>query len=184
MRKLSDIFAERARAQEDDRDTRSRSDARTERLTEAERLLRLARELCELSDKQLRRLELPELVADAVADARVIDSPPAHARQLKIVRRHLRQVDVDALERALEGEVRPARVTGAVVDKVVALYEKLSTEGDQAVFDFCNAHPDLDHGELRTLLRAAEKQRLSKPDVAPLKLSAVRRVIDRLRRYA
>ena len=186
MRKLQDINAERARAEADDRDPRSRSDARSERMAESDRLMRLARTLCELPEKQLRKLELPELVADAVHDARCIDSPSARNRQLKIVRRHLGQVDVERLEQTVESVIHPVGPLKQPpkVDKVLELYEQLRAGGDQAVFDFCSAHTELDRTELRTLLRAAEKQRLAKPEIAPGKLPSVRRLLDRLRRYA
>ena len=185
MRKLQDIHAERARAEADDRDTRSRSDARTERLAASDRLMTLGRTLGELPEKQLRKLDLPELLADAVNDLRRIESAPARHRQLKIVRRHLAHVDVDRLEQTIESVIHPVGPSKRPpkVDKVAELYERLRSGGDQAVFDFCSEHSDLDRVELRGLLRTAEKQRLAKPDEAPTKLGAVRRVLDRLRRY-
>src|SRR5690606_9207891 len=102
MRSLKSIKAERAKAELDDRDPRSRNDARTERLAHADRLMTLAKTLCELPEKTLRRLELPELVADAVASGRLIESPNAFKRQLKLIRKELGDADYEAIERDLE----------------------------------------------------------------------------------
>lgn len=108
MRKLSDILAEQARAQQDDRDLRSRSDARRERKQSEAALAALARELVDATDRQLAKLALPEPLRDAVAEARAIRSPAARARALRVVRKALRGGDPEAVEAQLD-EVNPGR---------------------------------------------------------------------------
>lgn len=93
MRKLANILAQRAKDEADDRDLRSRTDAKKERKDREESLAVLAEQLTALSSKELGRLELPEALADAIRDARAIHSPVARARQLRIVRRELRECD-------------------------------------------------------------------------------------------
>lgn len=186
MRSLKSIKAERAKAELDDRDPRSRNDARTERLAHADRLMTLAKTLCELPEKTLRRLELPELVADAVASGRLIESPNAFKRQLKLIRKELGDADYEAIERDLEAAVSPGRQAPKApkVDPSFVLYERLVEGGNEALHQFCEEHPELDGSQLRALMRAAEKQRKELRDTPAAKLPSVRKVLDKLRKYA
>lgn len=185
MRSLQSIKAERAKAELDDRDTRSRSDARNERIAASDKLMALGEKLCALPEKQFKKLELSDAVRDVVADARLIDSPPARARQMKLVRKELRDGDADAIAQKLEALLHPpVRVaTAPRTDPVWDLYERLHGGGDPAIHDFCAEQPDLDAVQVRALFRAAAKQRASQPEVAAAKLPAVRKVLDRLRKF-
>lgn len=186
MRSLKSIKAERAKAELDDRDTRSRSDARTERLAHAERLMTLATTLCGLPEKQLKSLELPELVADAVVSGRLIESPNALKRQMKLIRKELGDVDYEAIEKQVDALQSPGRQAPKPpkIDPTFELYERLAAGGGDALFAFCSAHPELDVTELRSLFRAADKQRKEQKDTPAAKLANVRKVLDKLRRYA
>src|SRR5690606_23620440 len=157
MRSLKSIKAERAKAELDDRDTRSRSDARTERLAHADRLMTLATTLCELPEKQLKALELPELVADAVVSGRLIESPNALKRQMKLIRKELGDVDYEAIEKKIDALQSPGRHAPKPPksDPSFELYERLIAGGNDALYSFCSAHPELDITELRSLFRAA-----------------------------
>lgn len=62
---------------------------------------RLGEELIGLPDAELDALALPELLVDAVREARGIRSRGAGARQRQYVGRLMRDVDVDAVRRAL-----------------------------------------------------------------------------------
>ena len=108
VRKLSDILAERAKAETDDRDLRSRSDARLERKRSEAALAELARVMLEINERQLAKLELPEALHDAVVEARAMRSPRARDRALRVVRKELRAGDAAAIEARL-GEVDPGR---------------------------------------------------------------------------
>jgi ribosome-associated protein len=186
MRSLKSIKAERAKAELDDRDPRSRSDARTERLAHADRLMTLANTLCELPEKQLKTLELPDLVADAVNSGRLIESPNALKRQMKLIRKELGDADYEAIERQVEVVQNPGRQAPKApkVDLTFVLYERLVEGGNDALFAFCGEHPELDITELRSLFRAADKQRKELRETPPAKLPNVRKLLDKLRRYA
>ena len=112
-RKLTDILAERAKAEADDRDLRSRTDARLERKHSEADLADLAQAVVSVSDRQLALLELPEALLDAVLEARAIRSPRARDRALRVVRRELRAGDSAAVRARLEvvdpGRKRPGR---------------------------------------------------------------------------
>jgi ribosomal 50S subunit-associated protein YjgA (DUF615 family) len=101
-------MAEQAKAQEDDRDLRSRTDARLERKHSEASLAELARALVEVSDRQLAKLELPEALLDAVRETRAIRSAGARNRALRVVRKELRGGDAAAIQEQL-AEVDPGR---------------------------------------------------------------------------
>ena len=84
MRKLHEIAADQ------DEDLTSRSDIKRARKVKEEALARLAKELVGLGERTLAKLELPEDVLDPVVDAQRIQSPIALERQLRVVRRALR----------------------------------------------------------------------------------------------
>jgi ribosomal 50S subunit-associated protein YjgA (DUF615 family) len=168
MRSLKSIKAERAKAELDDRDPRSRSDARTERLAHADRLMTLAKTLCEIPEKTL------------------IESPNAFKRQLKLIRKELGDADYEAIERNLEAAVSPGPQAPKApkIEPAFVLYERLTQGGNEALHQFCEEHPELDASQLRALMRAAEKQRKELRDTPPAKLPSVRKVLDKLRKYA
>jgi ribosomal 50S subunit-associated protein YjgA (DUF615 family) len=101
VRKLTDILAEQAKAEADDRDLRSRSDARRERKQSEAELVVLGRQLVEASDRQLDKLDLPEGLREVLAETRAIRSPSARKRALRLVRRELRDADASAIRAKL-----------------------------------------------------------------------------------
>jgi len=106
VRKLTDILAEQAKAEADERELRSRTDAKLERKQNEAALEALARKLVVLSERQLARLELPEELGIAVAEARAVRSPVARNRALRVVRRELRARDAAAIGARLSARTR------------------------------------------------------------------------------
>jgi len=113
VRKLTDILAEQAKAEADDRDLRSRTDARLERKHTEAALADLAWAMVAVNDRQLAKLDLPEALLDAVLEARAVRSPRARDRALRVVRRELRAGDSAAIQARLAavdpGRKRPGR---------------------------------------------------------------------------
>ena len=153
MRKLKDVLAEQERAEADDRALRSRSDARKERHGEADALLRLARELSGLSDRQLGRLALNEDLREVVVASRQISSANARRRHMKVIRRVLRSLDWEQLHVEVQDILAPGRRSQTVKTEVDRWLERLLSEGDPALEVFSQAHPLADRSQLRQLLR-------------------------------
>lgn len=182
MRKLRDIVAEREKAAQDDRDLRSRTDARTERKREADTLIDLAVALTSLTPKQLRGLDLGDQVLSTVLDAQLIDSAPARNRQHKLIRRALNDVDAEAIARRVEALRSPTRANPAPVSKTTlrrraneAKARALVEGGDPAIDALAAAHPELDRSRLRQLVRNLKRE----PGSAP----ALRRVVEVIARF-
>ncbi len=102
MRKLADYLADQEKRALDDRDLTSRSDLRKQRKQAESAFAELARALCECTEKQFKRLELPELLSQVVLEARSIESPSAKDRALRLVRRELRNSAAETVRRQLE----------------------------------------------------------------------------------
>jgi ribosome-associated protein len=163
MRTLADIERERLRAEADDRDLRSRTDARYERVREETALKELAQALVELKGKQLQRLELPEDVHEAVRFAQSITSVIAFQRQIRLIRQHLRRIGRAPIEARLEA-MREGRLesTNAPVEpegdpRLRLWLERIQNEGDAALEALFSEHPGADRQALRQQVRALGK---------------------------
>jgi ribosomal 50S subunit-associated protein YjgA (DUF615 family) len=106
VRSLADILAAQRKCEEDDRDLRSRSDARRERKRREAAWVELGEALVNLSPRRLAQLALPEELHDAVLEARAVRSPSARMRALRLVRRELRACD-EAVTALLTEQLRP-----------------------------------------------------------------------------
>lgn len=180
MRKLHDRLAELERAEQDDRDTRSRSDADRERKASETTLANLSRQLVELSDKQLAAMHLPEELLDAVSDTRMIKSDIARNRSLRRVRAELRSENTREIEeRLVTLEELGANALNAMVSEPEAAsdqawMDRLLQEGDSALDALVSEFPDAPRREIRQLLRNA-----SKPGKSQRKsLASLRRLIN------
>ncbi len=155
MRKLRDRLDELNRAEQDDRETRSRTDADKERKASEAALAELASKLVALSDKRLNALQLPEEVYDVVHDTRLIKSATARNRSLRRLRAVMRAEDTEAIAQRLQllDEEGVAAVVGP--GPVDVWLDKLLQDGDAALSQFLQEHPQASRQELRTLLRNA-----------------------------
>jgi len=108
VRSLTDVLAAQRKCDEDDRDLRSRSDARRERKRREAAFAELGEALVNLSPRRLEQFALPEGLRDAVLEARAITSPAARMRALRLVRRELRACD-EAVTTVLTERIRPPK---------------------------------------------------------------------------
>jgi ribosome-associated protein len=144
--------------------------SRSQRKREAEAVLELAERLVGLPDARLQQLALPAPIADAVRDTRRISAQVARKRQLHYLAKLMRREDdelLDELRRALEHDRSEARRETAALHRVEAWRERLLNDGDAALGDLADAHPELDRQHLRQLIRNAREERLhNRPPVA------------------
>lgn len=176
MRKLSSIIAERERLDADDRDLRSRTDAKEERVAVETALADLAKALVETKPQWLEQLDLPESLFDAISDARLIKSAIARNRQMRIVRRELRDGDWQRI-RTLLAELEEhgtllseGRPTLPASDEAIWTL-RLLRDGPPALDAFVKAYPQADRTRLRQLVRNIEKAPQARRPQAERKLS-------------
>ena len=155
VRSLSDYLADQRKRAADDRDLTSRSDRRKVRKETEEAFSDLARELCECSDKQLKQLELPELLRNCILDARRIESPAAKDRALRLVRRELRAVGVDAIRQQLEALASPHRKASVPVTE--QWRNRLLDGTEAALSELLQEYPNADRQQVKQLVRNVQK---------------------------
>jgi ribosomal 50S subunit-associated protein YjgA (DUF615 family) len=162
-------------------DLTSRSDKKRASRVQEEALSRLSRELCALSEKRLGKLALPDDVLEAVLVAQRISSARARERQLRIVRRHLRdgewgQVRDRLRELTVHGTVKASAASGEEREWVV----RLIGEGNKALDALAEVNPRLDRRHFRQLIRNAASGSEQRRQRAEEKLAAAVRTLLRL----
>ena len=164
-----------------DHDTSEQPDSKSQRKRDAHALTRLGSQLIKLPDSQLRRLCLPEDVADAVASARNINSRSAGKRARQYLGKRLRRLDqeaIEALQSELESLADPGRSLTAQQHRLEAWRDALLDDPSHLT-ELKNAQPVLDVQRVRQLLRAADREaRQSKPPAAARKLFRYLRELD------
>jgi ribosome-associated protein len=120
-------------------------------------------ELVGLSRDQLKKIDLPEDLRDAVRDAQRFTQHEAHRRQLQFIGKLMRNLDPEPIRAALD-EING--VSAAANARMHAL-ERLRTrflEDETVIGEIAAAHPGADLQHLRQLRRnALKEQQLGKP---------------------
>ncbi|HSN17297.1 MAG TPA: ribosome biogenesis factor YjgA [Gammaproteobacteria bacterium] len=123
---------------------------------EMQELQDLGEELVKLPPDKLAELALPEKLADAIALARRISSHGAQKRQRQYIGGLLSRLeDVQAIRDYLERIRGADRVSKARFQENERWRERLINEGDAALAEFLERHPEADRQHLRRLIRDA-----------------------------
>ncbi|HEY1991527.1 MAG TPA: ribosome biogenesis factor YjgA [Gammaproteobacteria bacterium] len=122
-------------------------------------LQELGVELVKLPPDKLTELELPEKLADAIALARRITSHGAQKRQRQYIGGLLSKLGDVAYIRDYLERIRGAdRVSKARFQENERWRERLIAEGDAALAEFLERHPQADSQHLRRLVREAQQE--------------------------
>ena len=136
----------------------SRSQLRREALD----VLKLAQALAGLSDAQLSHVPLDEDLLAEVRRARGVTQQIARKRQIAYLAKQLRKLDDEELEpiRArLDNDRQQSRLEAATLHHAEQWRERLIADGDVALTELLNTHPDADRQHLRQLARQAKTER-------------------------
>ena len=123
---------------------------------EAAAILKLGERLATLSPAELSRVPMDPEVREAVLETRGIRSHQARRRQLRLVAKHLRASDAEAVRTALERLNAEHSAALRSLQEVERWRGRL-TEGDDGVL-----------GEFLSLHRAADRQQLRPTGARPL----------------
>jgi ribosome-associated protein len=151
----------------DSRDARpSRSQVKRKHLalqTLAEQLLALPRQL-------LEQLSLSEATWVAIDETARIKDQRALRRHYKRIANCLARENTEPLQALLEQRDAQARAASARQHEIERWRERLIDEGDEALAELIEAHAQVDRQQLRSLMRAARRDReRNRPD-APRRL--------------
>jgi ribosome-associated protein len=131
-----------------------------------------------LSRDQLKKIDLPDELRDAVRDAQRITQHEAHRRQLQYIGKLMRNIDPAPIREALD-EIKG--LSAAANARMHAL-ERLRLrflDDEKVIGEIAAAHPDADLQHLRQLRRnALKEQELGKPPRAFRELFRILRELN------
>jgi len=138
----------------------------------------LGAELVALSADQLKKIDLPDDLRDAVRDAQRFTQHEARRRQLQYIGRLMRALDAEPIRAAID-DIKG--VSAAANARMHAL-ERLRTrflEDEKVIGEIAETHPGADLQHLRQLRRnALKEQELGKPPRAFRELFRVLRELN------
>lgn len=140
-----------------------RGESRSQQRREALEVLSLGEKLVALTPAQLARLPVPESLLPHIAETKRITSHIAHKRQLAFLAKQMRREDeatLEAIREAMDVNSDGARREVAALHRVEDWRERLLAEGDSALSELLDDHPEADRQRLRQLVRNAKEERL------------------------
>ncbi|MGD8514894.1 MAG: ribosome biogenesis factor YjgA [Granulosicoccaceae bacterium] len=124
-------------------------------------LTALGEQLVDLPANTLARLPLDDRLQQAIRECQTINARGGRKRQLKFIGKLMRDTDADAIRAALEQLAAPHRKSVRAFHHVEQWRDRLLEEGDPALGELLDEHPDANRQVLRQLLRNARNQKLS-----------------------
>ena len=133
-------------------------ESRSQNRREALEVLALGEKLVGLTPAQLARLPIPEGLLEHIEYTKRITSHGARKRQLAFLAKQMRREEdetLDAIRDALDANSETSRREVAIMHRMERWRERLLAEGDGALAELLDEHPEADRQELRTLVRNA-----------------------------
>ena len=133
-------------------------ESRSQNRREALEVLALGETLVALTPAQLARLPIPEGLLEHIEYSKRITSHGARKRQLAFLAKQMRREEdetLDAIRNALDANSETSRREVAIMHRMERWRERLLAEGDVALGELLDEHPEADRQALRTLVRNA-----------------------------
>ncbi|UKE49658.1 ribosome-associated protein [Xanthomonas translucens] len=140
-----------------------RGNSRSQQRRAALDVLTLGEKLVALTPAQLAKLPVPESLIPHIQESKRITSHIAHKRQLAFLAKQMRREDdatLDAIREAMDANSDGARREVAAIHRVEDWRARLLVDGDSALSELLDAHPEADRQRLRQLIRNAKEERL------------------------
>jgi ribosome-associated protein len=118
----------------------------------------LGEQLVGLTPAQLDQLTLPDVLRDAVLEAKRINKFGALRRQLQFIGRLMREVDSVAISARLEAWRGQSRQANAYLHVLERWRDRL-IDSDDALRELMTSYPDCDLQRMRALMRNARRER-------------------------
>ncbi len=136
--------------------------SRSQQRRDALAVLDLANVLMELPEGKLAKVPMPDDLRDLVKESRRITAHIARKRQMQFLAKAMRKQDedvLDAIARTFNQNRDDARRDTARMHQLEDLRERLLEDGDDALAELLEAHPEADRQKLRQLIRNAKTER-------------------------
>ncbi len=153
--------------------------SRSQLKRDAEALQDLGRELVELPQAKLERIQIPDQLREAVNLARSITAHGGKRRQMQFIGKLMRGFDAEPVRAQLEAFQQADRRAAQRFHLLENLRDKLIAEGDSALGDILDRYPHADRQHLRNLIRQAQLERdKNKPPASARSLFKYLRELD------
>lgn len=129
------------------------------RKRDAHRLQDLGVELIELRDSELVALDLPEVLVEAVREAKRTSSRGGGARQRQYIGKLMREIDPEPIRAALAARQGRSAVEAERFKRLEAWRERLLLEGAAALDELERWRPGLERTEWLSKISAAQSER-------------------------
>lgn len=118
----------------------------------------LGEALVKLPIEQLLKIQLDELLLDAIYEAKRLSSHGAIRRQLQYIGKLMRSVDAAPIKQYIDNIRQQGSNDVAKFHQLEDWRERLIRQGDEAIAELLKVFPDADRQALRQLVRNAQKQ--------------------------
>lgn len=132
--------------------------SKSQRKRDMKDLQALGDRLVKLSNENLRTLNLPERLYDAVREAKRLTAWGAISRQSQFIGKLMRDIDPTPIQALLDRLQGKSDEHSAWLHLLERTRERLLSD-DKALQDLLSKHPEADAQYLRTLIRNARKER-------------------------
>lgn len=133
--------------------------SKTDLKREMDALQELGKDLLTLRADLFERLQLPDKLQDALAEAKRITNFEGKRRQMQFIGKLMRKLDdgtIAAIEAALEEQRKPSAQATLALHQAELWRDRLIAD-DDALTTWLQSAPDTDVQQLRTLIRQARK---------------------------
>ncbi len=137
--------------------------SKTRRKEESHDLQALGAALLEMSDDHVASLGLDEKLVDALRAHRKIRSHEARRRQMQLIGKLMRSVDVEPVRKAV-AEMQLGRARDSLALHQAERWRAELIAADDATTRFASEHPEADLQQLRALVRNARKDQSLAPE--------------------
>lgn len=137
--------------------TEARRRSKTKAKGEMDALQEMGKRLVEVGNDRLKKLDIPEILFDAVREAKRITSFGALRRQMQYIGKLMRDVDTAPIQEMLDEIDGVSNKANARFHALEKQREKLLAD-ESVITTLKNEYPDLDVTALRTLRRNALKE--------------------------
>jgi ribosome-associated protein len=148
---------------------------------QAEELQQLGEALVDLPDEVLEQLPLPEILRDAVSNARRFTSHGASLRQRQYIGRLMRKLDAAPIRAAIEARRRDEQAAARRFRRIESWRDRLLFEPENAITQLREELPAADIERVRKLLaQAADESRQGRaPRAARLLFQYLRELMQK-----
>ena len=157
---------------------------RTDLKRESTELQKLGEDLLTLRAELVTRLQLPDKLVEAVAEAKRITNFEGKRRQMQFIGKLMRKLEapmLDAIRAALVAQHTPSALETQTLHQSEIWRDRLLAD-DDALGQWINLSPQTDSQQLRALIRQARKDALpEKPGMAPRHGRAYREIFQLVR---